>query len=161
MTHFLLKAWVGSFENRKPWLWDATAVHLITKATASKKKTQVWVIFTEIYWIKLQTMTSRYTDTQLLLCVYVHLWVCVWVYKEQWDHRKQNFPSEGPLGGLTRQRLASERALGDSVGRHTHTTHKPHKGEQTLFFWCRVSAYALSSLGIIKVLWVSTRKQVC
>lgn len=66
-------------------------------------------------------MTSRYTDTQLLLCVYVHLWVCVWVYKEQWDHRKQNFPSEGPLGGLTRQRLASERALGDSVGRHTHT----------------------------------------
>lgn len=30
-------------------------------------------------FIMLQTMTSRYIDTQLLLCVYVHLWVFVCV----------------------------------------------------------------------------------
>lgn len=56
-----------------------------------------------------------------------------------------------PLDGLTRQRLASKRALGDSLGSHTHT-HTNLKGEPTLFLWYGVCVYALSSLGIIKVL---------
>lgn len=65
-----------------------------------------WFIFTEFYFIMLQTMTSRYIDTQLLLCVYVHLWVYVYVcvkravrpQKAEWKSR------EGALNGLTRQR---------------------------------------------------------
>lgn len=71
-----------------------------------RKHTNRYLIFTEFYFIMLQTMTSRYIDTQLLLCVYVHLWVYVYVcvkravrpQKAEWKSR------EGALNGLTRQR---------------------------------------------------------
>lgn len=144
--------------------------------------THEWIIFTEFYFIMLQTMTSRYIDTQLLLCVYVHLWVyvCVCVWREQWDHRKQNEkvpawgrePPVGPQGNGSEQR--------DSLGADVHThiracTHTRKHTNRVKSLSAHVDVWDTPVLrlvclrsqqlgvggrrGVVKVLWVSTRKR--
>lgn len=88
--------WLG-----KSCLIPRSLFHLISFPQKKKKAhTHLHLIFTEFYFIMLQTMTSRYIDTQLLLCVYVHLWVYVCVkravrpQKAEWKSRVRE-PSMG------------------------------------------------------------------
>ena len=86
-----------------------------------KAHTHFHLIFTEFYFIMLQTMTSRYIDTQLLLCVYVHLWVYVCVKRAVRPQKQNENPVWGSPQWVNKAEIASERALGDSLCRHTHT----------------------------------------
>lgn len=65
----------------------------------------------QIYW---------YTTFTVRVCAFVS--VCVCLLREQWDHRKQN---ENPVWvspqWLNKAEIASKRAVGNSLGRHTHT----------------------------------------
>lgn len=94
--------------------WNSVVVNLVwlpevpfpsshlTSFPQKKAHTNSLLIFTEFYFIMLQTMTSRYIDTQLLLCVYVRLWVYVYVcvkravrpQKAEWKSRVRE-PSMG------------------------------------------------------------------
>lgn len=102
-------------------------------------------------FIMLQTMTSRYIDTQLSLCVYVHLWVCE--CKELWKPQKAGWKScVWSLRWVNKAEIEREGTWRFSGGDiHTQTSEKGVSLKK---------ACPLSSLWIIKVQWVSTRKQV-
>lgn len=118
-------------------------------------KTHKPIIFTEFYFIMLQTMTSRYIDTQLLLCVYVHLWVYVCVkravrpQKAEWKN-----PAWGSPRWVNKAMAASEEGTGRFSGpTYTHThTNRVKRWAHVLHvckthFCCGSCVYALSSLG--------------
>lgn len=55
----------------------------------------------------LQTMTSRYIDTQLFtvrVCAFVSVCVCVCKESSETTESRMKIPCEGALNGLTRQR---------------------------------------------------------
>lgn len=74
------------YHRREIFVNNLICFHICLKSSLLRRRswkiqTKIRFIFTEFYSIMLQTMTSRYIDTQLLLCVYVHWWVYVYVCK--------------------------------------------------------------------------------
>lgn len=99
VLQYLTSQWYFDLVNP---VWFPEVFSISSPFLKRKKKahTHLHLIFTEFYFIMLQTMTSRYIDTQLLLCVYVHLWVYVCVkravrpQKAEWKSRVRE-PSMG------------------------------------------------------------------
>lgn len=107
--------WLG-----KSCLIPRSLFHLIS-FPQKKKSTHTFPSYIYRILFHYVAMTSRYIDTQLLLCVYVHLWVYVCVKRAVRPQKQNENPVWGSPQWVNKAEIASERALGDSLCRHTHT----------------------------------------